>query len=232
MIVLNDLFDYGLKIYQDTEYFKFSIDSILLAEFSKIKPNFKILDMCTGNAPIPLILSTIIDKTIIDAVEIQEPIYNLAKMSIEENHLENRIFLYNEDVKTFTSKWKYDVIVCNPPYFKVTATSQKNLNDIKRIARHEEKLKLSDTVEVARRLLNSNGTFYMVERTERFLESCRLLEESKFGIRDVVFVYTKANKNAEFFLIEASLTKKSDIKVKSINIEKLKTYKNIFRKEK
>ncbi len=230
MIVLNDLFDYGLKIYQNTDYFKFSIDSILLAEFAKIKPGSKVLDMCTGNVPIPLILSTIYDNITIDAVEIQAPVYDLANKSIEENNLENKISLFNEDIKTFNPKKQYDVIICNPPYFKISDTSQKNTNDIKRIARHEEKLNLTDAIENARRLLNSNGTFYMVQRTERFLETCRLLEKFNFGIRDTVFVYTKENTNAEFFLIEASLSKKSDIKVKSINIENLKTYKNIFRK--
>ena len=37
--VLNDLFDYDYKIYQNEEFFKFSIDSILLAEIVKIKKN-------------------------------------------------------------------------------------------------------------------------------------------------------------------------------------------------
>ena len=51
MIVLNDLYDYGLKIYQDSEKFKFSLDSLLLAEFTDIKKSDqKILDFCSGNA--------------------------------------------------------------------------------------------------------------------------------------------------------------------------------------
>ena len=53
-IVLNDLFDYGLKIYQIPGLFKFSLDSILLAEYVKLnsKKN-NILDLCTGNGAIP-----------------------------------------------------------------------------------------------------------------------------------------------------------------------------------
>ena len=41
MVVLNDLFDYGLKIYQDENKFKFSLDSLLLAEFTNIKKSDK-----------------------------------------------------------------------------------------------------------------------------------------------------------------------------------------------
>ena len=36
---LNDLYDYGYYIYQNDDYFKFSIDSVLLAEFVSVKKN-------------------------------------------------------------------------------------------------------------------------------------------------------------------------------------------------
>ena len=58
-VVKNDLFDYGLKIYQNKDAFKFSLDSILLAEFVEKKKDIKtIVDFCTGNGAVPLILST------------------------------------------------------------------------------------------------------------------------------------------------------------------------------
>ena len=47
-----------LKIYQDTDAFNFSIDSMLLASFATItKKVNNICDLCTGNAPIPLYLT-------------------------------------------------------------------------------------------------------------------------------------------------------------------------------
>ena len=58
--VVNDLvyFD-NLKIIQNKNYFNFSLDSVLLPDFVQITPNTKkIIDFCTGNAPVPLILST------------------------------------------------------------------------------------------------------------------------------------------------------------------------------
>ena len=55
---LNWLFDYpALKVYQYEEAFKFSLDSILLFEFAQIKKNDnKIMDFCTGNAVIPILV--------------------------------------------------------------------------------------------------------------------------------------------------------------------------------
>lgn len=229
MSELNDLYDYGLKIYQNKEFFKFSIDSILLGEFVKIKPNAKILDICTGNAPIPLILSTKDNTITIDGVEIQEEVYQLAEKSININNLNSRIHIINEDIKNYVNDSKYDIVVCNPPYFEANDSTLRNENIIKQIARHEVKLTLEEAIKSAKKNLKENGTFYLVHRTERFLDVIHSLENNKFGIRNVAFIYTRSEKNAELFLIEASNYKKSDIKIKSFTTENLVTYKNIFK---
>ena len=75
--ILNDLYDYELKIYQYDDKFKFSLDSILLAEFVELKPTTDlIVDFCTGNAPVPLILSTK-TKAKIYGFELQKNIFEL-----------------------------------------------------------------------------------------------------------------------------------------------------------
>ena len=44
---LNDLYDYDMYIYQNSKYFKFSVDSVLLAEFVRVRKNDKnVLDLC------------------------------------------------------------------------------------------------------------------------------------------------------------------------------------------
>ena len=89
MQVQNDLYDYNLKIYQDDKLFKFSLDSLLLAEFVEIKKSDKnLLDICSGNAPLPLIIGKNhhIDIT---GVEIDQEICALANQSIKINKLNN-----------------------------------------------------------------------------------------------------------------------------------------------
>ena len=102
-IELNDLFDYGYKIYQNPLYFKFSVDSVLLAEFIKIKKNDnKIIDLCTGNAPIPMILSKKYgNKLEITGVELQKEIYDLGIKSINYNKITN-IKLINDDINNLS----------------------------------------------------------------------------------------------------------------------------------
>ena len=58
MRVKNRLLNFGNNIiYQDDNYFNFSLDSVLLANFVDIDKNINnILDMCTGNAPVMMLL--------------------------------------------------------------------------------------------------------------------------------------------------------------------------------
>lgn len=229
MKVLNDLYDYGFKIYQDTDYFKFSIDSILLAEFVKLKDNYRVLDMCCGNAAISMILASKNSTVKIDAVEIQKEIYDLAVNSIKYNSLEDRITLYNGDIKDFDGAEKYDIVVCNPPYFKVNSKGYLSENEIKAIARHEIKLTLEEMIDSAYNSMKQNGEFFMAQRIDRLLDTIDALKKKKLGIRKIIMVYTKENADAEFFLLEASKCKKDDLKVNKIEAYRYKSYKSILK---
>ena len=99
MIEKNRLLNFDSVIYQNSDWFKFSLDSLLLVNFVTLNFRCKrIIDLATGNAPIPLLLSY---KTsaFIDGIELQECIYKLANLSIVENKLDNRIKIINGDVK-------------------------------------------------------------------------------------------------------------------------------------
>ena len=98
MEVVNNLLNYkNLKIIQNTKWFAFSLDSVLLANFVTINKGAKnIIDFCTGNAPIPIILSTKTNANI-TGVEIQEEIYDLAQKSIKINSLLLLIY-YNKTI--------------------------------------------------------------------------------------------------------------------------------------
>ena len=232
-IELNDLFDYGYKIYQDPDYFKFSLDSVLLAEFVDIKNGQKeILDFCSGNAPIPMILSSKYGNNInITGIELQEEIYNLGLMSINYNGFKNITYLI-EDVNNlpivFKNK-KFNIVTCNPPYFKVNGTNLTNENETKAIARHEIKIDLESIIKVASKVLENQGYLYMVHRADRLADIVILFNKYKFGLKRIVPVYSKRDMNANLILIEAIYNGKDYVIVDNpIYLDELKSYKNIF----
>lgn len=216
---MNDLLGYkNLKIAQNEEWFKFSLDSVLLANFVTINLRCSnILDLCTGNAPVPLILSNRTKKKII-GVEIQSEIYLLAKKSVSINNLDSQIEIINEDVKNLNSIYKndyFDLITCNPPYFKLNQSTMVNNNFIKSVARHEIMLNLDDVFMVSSKLLKNGGIISLVHRPERFIEIIDLMRKYNIEPKRVKFVYPKKDKESNIMLIEGIKNGNSGIKFES-----------------
>lgn len=217
MIVRNSLLNYkNAYIYQDTEYFKMSMDSMLLADFVTINMrDKKILDIATGNAPIPMLL-TYRTKAKIYGVEIQREVFNLGKVSIKENNMHNQIELINDDAKNLVNIFEsdtFDVITCNPPYFNTKNDKYENDNKIKSLARHERTLALEDVFVISRKLLRNNGRLAMVHRTERFVEIINTARKYNFELKRVRFIYPKKSKNSDLVLLEFVLNGKAGLKM-------------------
>ena len=214
--VINDLVGYeNLKIVQNTTYFNFSLESVLVPRFCNLKNNMRIIDFCTGNAPIPLILSTLTNSEII-GVEVQKEVFELAVQSVKLNNLENRIRIINTDVKKLSEEFEtdtFDLITCNPPYFKVFDTSNLNLNEIKTNARHETLITLEDILNVSRKLLKNNASLVIVHRTERVCEILRKMKEYNLEPKRIRFIYPKIGENSNLVLIDARKNGKIGVKV-------------------
>ena len=89
----------NLRVYQDSEMFNFSLDSVLLPNFVTINKNIKnILDIGCGNLPVSLILTTKTDASI-TAVEIQKDVYDIALKNLELNNKKNQINIINADIR-------------------------------------------------------------------------------------------------------------------------------------
>ncbi len=213
-MMLNDLLNYDLKIFQNEDYFKFSIDSVLLAEFVQINLKCKnIMDLCTGNAPIPLILSKRFDGNIY-GVEIQKSIFNMALESVKTNNLKN-ITLINKNAKEIITKYNnyFDIVTCNPPYFKVDEYSIINEVKEKAIARHELEITLEEIIHISSKILKNRGSLYLVYRPDRFIELINLLKKYNFGIRRLQFVYDNYDSECCFLLLQAKHNCKDDLKI-------------------
>lgn len=217
METINDLVGYkNLKIYQDTEMFNFSLDSVLLPNFVNINKNTKnILDIGTGNAPIPLILSTKTKAKII-GVEIQKKVSLLAQKSVKINKLEKQITIINDDINNIQDEFKansFDIITCNPPFFKISKDSKLNESDYKTIARHEKNLNLEQICSIAKKLLKDKGSLYIVHRPERLTSILHFFKKNNIEPKKIRFVYPKQNKEANIILIEGKKNARPGLKV-------------------
>lgn len=235
MKVINDLFDYeNFKIVQDTDFFKFSLDSILLAEFvDEVKENFKILDLCSGNGAVSLILSYYYSNKIV-AFELQKKVCELFQESLVLNNKNEQITIVNDDVKMIKKYFPgntFDVIMANPPYFKYINKEVINKNSEKAIARHEIYLDLEQLFLIVKYALRNQGYFYLVHLPERLEEILVVAHKNNIIAKKIQFVYTKDDKSANIVLIKLVKGARSSVEILApLMVNDYKSYKNIFRK--
>ena len=204
--VVNNLLNKDLKIIQRTDFFNFSLDSLLVANFLSVGRGVnKIVDLGTGNGAIPLFLSER-TKAKITGIEIQKISAELAKRNIELNNLSEQIEIINDDMKNWKKYFKtgsQDAVVSNPPFFKFHG-NEELLNDLDQLtlARHEISITLEEIIETASFLLKDKGYFAMVHRPDRFLEILDTMR--KYGIvpKKVRFCHSKIDKQAKILLVE------------------------------
>ncbi|CAM3278587.1 tRNA1(Val) (adenine(37)-N6)-methyltransferase [Streptococcus pluranimalium] len=202
---IDQLFSTDVKIIQNKAVFSYSIDSVLLSRFPKIPSKGLIVDLCSGNGAVGLFASTR-TKAPITLVELQERLADMAERSIQLNRLEKQVTMVQDDLKNLLEhvpRSQVDLILCNPPYFKSTETSKKNLSEHYLLARHEITTNLEEICQISRHALKSNGRLAMVHRPDRFLDILDTLRQYNLAPKRVQFVYPKMGKDANMLLIEA-----------------------------
>ena len=201
------LLNKNLKIIQRSDYFNFSIDSLLISEFVNIqKSTKKILDLGTGNAAIPLFLSKKTSAKIY-GIEIQEISYKLALRNININDLNEQIYIIYDNMKNYLNYFNmgsFDIVISNPPFFRINENTNF-LNNLKQlsIARHEVEINLEELIKIASELVKDRGYFYLVHRADRLSEILNNLLNYRFEAKKIKFCYTTKYKNAKIVLIEA-----------------------------
>lgn len=199
--MLRTLLGTNLMIEQNSRQ-AFNLDTILLANFVKIPVKTKtVMDFGTGAGAVMLYLSQKTKADII-GVEIQESRYLSALHNIKINHLEDQLSCIHQDIKLLEHQ-DIDCIVSNPPFFKVTETSNLNENEDDTIARHEVMLNLRELIESASRVLKFGGHFFMIHRPDRFAEIVSTFNDYQLEIKRVRFVHPYLNQKANHVLIEA-----------------------------
>ena len=203
---IDQLYSQDVQIIQSPRCFAFSLDAVLLADF--VRPNhchkLRTVDLCAGNGAIGLFLHKKLGGTFIE-VELQPRIADMAHRSVELNQLADRYQVLNMDIAdVFTAipKDSVDVVLCNPPYFPVTAQSRKNPNHYLAIARHEIATNLETVAEQMSGLLKMNGHGYLVHRPDRLTEILKMMEEHRVIPKRLRFIHPKPGRDANMLLLE------------------------------
>jgi len=211
---LDDLLANDLRIIQSDEVFSFSMDAVLLAHFCTVPLKGKILDLCTGNAVIPLLLTTR-TRAAVCGVEIQKRLADMAERSVKLNGLEGQIQIICGDLRVIHQQLGYgrfDLVTVNPPYLPVN-TGEQNRNHYFAAARHEIYCTLEEVVEACGRLVRPGGKVAMVHRPFRLIDLLGLLRKYRLEPKRLRFVHPRAGEEANMVLVEAIRDGKPEVRL-------------------
>lgn len=208
-LVKNSLgYDSNLFVYQDKTMFNYSVDTILLGNFATVNSSTRhVLEIGTNNGALSIFLSERYSKMKIDALEIQKRAYELAIKNIELNNKGKVITPILGDFNDFyeaklKENHKYNLIICNPPFYKVDASRKRKGSEEVYIATHEVKLNLEQIVKGSSKIIKQKGQLAMVIPTERFVDLCEYMRKYKFEVKRIQFIYPRINTKSNLVLVE------------------------------
>jgi tRNA1Val (adenine37-N6)-methyltransferase len=204
-----------LRLYQNKNGYRFSVDALLLYSFVNVKYAKEIVDLGAGSGIIGLLLAGKYKEAKVVLVEIQKSLYQLAERNALLNGLEDRVKVLPGDINhidRIMRPMSYDLAVSNPP-FRKKASGLISVEEEKAVARHELRIKLSGLAESASYLLRSRGRFFMIFHPERILEVVDTLRQRRLEPKRIRFVHNDLDSGSKIVLVEAVKDGRAGLKI-------------------
>ncbi len=208
-----DAFYHGkIRIIQKSRGYRFSIEAPLLADFIETLPEDELLELGTANGIISLLVSIKPFKSLL-ALEIQEPLAELACRNVALNNLQDRIEVMCQDLRMFSPGSKYDVVFANPPYHEKNTGRMSQSLEIS-IAKHEVKCNIFDVMNKTAELLHEDGRAYFVFSFRRRDDFIAAVHKNGFKIKKERHILPYKGEEPNLFLSECDFMseKKSYLK--------------------
>ncbi|MBI4383725.1 MAG: methyltransferase [Nitrospinae bacterium] len=194
-----------LIVEQAEDGYRYSTEPFLLADFVRPGPGASVLDVGAGCGIIPLLLASRQRDLKITAVEIQEPLCELARRNVLQNGFSGSIQTVLADFsrpESFPRTDLFDLVVSNPPYRKMNS-GRLNPDRGKAIARHELTLTLAILAKNGGALLKPGGRIALAYPPRRLEEVRAELVRQGLTPCRLRCVHGRPGTEAKIVLIEA-----------------------------
>lgn len=210
-LTIEDIGREGFRMYQQENGFRFGTDSVLLAWFASSMARrgkydtkkIDVLELGSNCGAVSLCTAARLKNAYIDCVEIMESAYDVLKLNIEVNKLEERMKAINADLRELPLEVRskqYDIVMFNPPFFRRDrgpATDTNASGEERLAARFQENGDLDDFVKTAAmRVIPSSGHVVIVMHGDGLNDVFRAFEANGLTMTRLMTVHPFEDKNA------------------------------------
>jgi tRNA1Val (adenine37-N6)-methyltransferase len=183
---------------------RFTLDSILLADFCRVKPNDRVLEPGAGTGIISLILAKKHPHATFTLIEVQSSLASLCEQNIVDSGLTGRLRLITKDLRRIgrtIAPGSQNIIVANPPYTKA-GTGRASPRAARQTARHDRAASLGSWLNLHRYLKNG-GRCALVFPAARLTELIAAMKKLPLEPKRLRLVHPYIDRPASLVLIEA-----------------------------
>lgn len=177
----------------------FGTDAMLLAQFCAPRPQASICDFGTGCGILPLALHDAGHLGTCVGVELQPEAAALLEASLADNAI-THITAVCADLRTWRAPQRFDLALCNPPYF---TDGLQSPNPARAQMRHALTCTLAEVCAAAYAALKPRGRFVLCYKPEALTDALCTLRAARLEPKRLRLVQHTAAKAPWLVLIEA-----------------------------
>ena len=201
------------SVCQSPEVFRVGTDGVLLGALSSAEKACHILEVGCGTGLISLMLAQRNPVAEIQALDINPKAIELSELNFKNSPFSARLSVECVDFKKFTYDVKFDLIVCNPPYFG----ENSSIKDV--IARQKIELDFFDLVKNSSKFISENGIFSVIVPAYSAEEFCKISAEQQLFLIRKINIYGISGGSLKRNILEFSPSEKP-LEISDFTIEK------------
>ena len=210
---LEELFEGGLKIIQNKNYYRFTSDSVLLTRFVRAKRGERVADFCAGSGIVGLHFYALAPEAVssVTLFEMQPELSEMSARSVALNGLENFTAVCSR-VQDIGREYNeaFSLVLCNPPYER---GGFENADYKKAVCRKEITVTLADIVDAARRALKFGGRLALVNRADRLAEVLYAMKSREIEPKRLQFACGREGARPDLLLAEGTKGAKEGMEI-------------------
>ncbi|KMQ59248.1 tRNA (adenine-N6)-methyltransferase [Chryseobacterium angstadtii] len=191
------------EIQQSKDVFRVGTDGVLLGTLCNVENASGVLEVGTGTGLISLMLAQRNSHASFLGLDINGEAALLTKTNFEHSPFSSRLKSIHQDLKTFETDRKFDLIVSNPPYFEESGS------DKDKIARQTVELNFLQLISASAELLSDQGILSVIIPAEAGEDFTEIALQNSLFLKRKVNIQGIAGSKTKRLVLEFSLLENS-----------------------